>query len=139
MKNKQKKNIYYPGNALPNNSDGSEVVLSNDVIASVIKESAEKVDGFIRFSENVIDGISKLFNMTNTYNGITVHNHIDENNENIIEIDLSIVLESGLNIADICYNIRNNVLESINKYLNILVSHINIYVSGIENNNKLDK
>ena len=139
MKNKQKKYIYYPGDALQNNSDSSEEVLSNDAISSVIKESAEKVDGFIRFSENVIDGISKLFNMSNTYNGITVHNHIDENNKNIIEIDLSIVLEAGLNITDICYNIRSNVFESINKYLNILVSRINIYVSGIENNNKLDK
>ncbi len=94
MKNKNTKTIYKTNNVFSNNID-SGVVIGNEALISIIKKSTSQIKGFVRFSENIVDGINKVFNFSNTYSGITVHNRIDENGTITLDIDLSVVLEYG--------------------------------------------
>ncbi len=119
---------------LGKNSDSS---ISDDVFMDIIGKSTEKVTGFVRFSENFIDKLSYAFDMAKNYTGITVYSHIDENGKRVLEIDLSVVLEFGVNVYDICYNIKSNIVSSIKKkYSDTDITCINIYVSAMENNKK---
>lgn len=131
MKDNKSKEEFYPGRTLYTNENQSDVVISNEAIAAVVEESAQEIDGFVRFADNLTDGISKMLKGENR-NGIFVYNRLHPNGTNIVEIDISVVLEYGQNISQVCSKIQKNIALNVEKYVDISVSKVNIYVASIE-------
>ncbi len=120
-----------------NVSDNIGLDKNDDALLDIIQKSTKNVSGFVRFSENFIDKISHAFDISRKYSGITLYSHIDDGGVRIVEIDLSVVLEYGVRIYDVSYNIKSNIISSIKKkYSDTDIGYINIYVSAMENNNK---
>ncbi len=112
----------------------------DDKFIDVICSSAEKVSGFIRFSENFTDRLSYAFDIAKKYSGITLYHQIDKNGVHKLEVDLSIVLEFGVNVYDVCYNIKSSIISAIKKkYSDTDITCINIYVSSMENKKRQGK
>lgn len=115
----------------------NKLAVDEDVLIDIIGRCALKVAGFVRFSENFIDKIGMAIDEHKKYSGITIDSYTDENSIVVLEIDLSIVLEYAVNIYDVCYNIKSSIKSAIErKYSGTNVSHINIYVSAMENKKK---
>ncbi len=134
MINKKLENVVH---SISLDNKKNKLLIDEDVLIDIIGRSAPKIAGFVRFSESFADKISMAIDEAKKYSGITINTHIDENEINIIEIDLSIVLEYAVNIYDVCYNIKSGIKSAIEKkYSGTNVSSINIYVSAMENNKK---
>lgn len=131
MKDNKSKEEFYPGRTLYKNENQSDVVISNEAIAAVVEESAREIDGFVRFADNLTDVISKMLKGENR-DGIFVYNRLHPSGTNIVEIDISVVLEYGQNISQVCSMIQKNIALNVEKYVDISVSKVNIYVASIE-------
>jgi len=108
-------------------SDLGEIVIDNNVIAAIAGAVATKCYGVVGMaSKNKKDGIVSLLKMENMSKGIVVTTE-----ENGVVIDMSIVVEYGVNIHAICDSIINNVKYKLEHNTGLKVNRINVHVESV--------
>ena len=109
------------------NSDLGEISIDNNVIASIAGAVATKCYGVVGMaSKSKKDGIVSLLKMENISKGIQVTTV-----DNGIVIDMSIVVEYGVNINVICDSIINNVKYKLENNTGLKVNKINVKVESV--------
>ena len=109
------------------NSDLGEISIDNNVIASIAGAVATKCYGVVGMaSKSKKDGIVSLLKMENISKGIHVTTV-----DNGIVIDMSIMVEYGVNINAICDSIINNVKYKLEHNTGLKVSKINVKVESV--------
>lgn len=78
-------------------------------------------------SKNMKDGIVRLLKMENITKGVKLNF-----SENSFTIDLHIIVKYGINIDAVCKTIINTVKYKIEKYTDIKVDNITIFVEDIK-------
>lgn len=112
------------------NKNIGNVVISENVVASIAGIAASEVAGVSKLTSNFSkEIISKLSKKTST-NGVK----IDIDNE-VVAVELSIEIEYGNNIKTVCEEVQVKVKQAIESMTGMTVREVNVSISGI----KLDK
>lgn len=111
-------------------SDNSGIKISNDVVASIAGVAVSEVAGVYSMAGGIAGGISEVFSgKKNLSKGIKV-----EVGEKDTKIDVNIIVEYGVRIPDVAFEIQGRVKKAVETMTGLKVSGVNIHVQGIKTN-----
>lgn len=101
--------------------------VSQDVIETIACVAAKEIDGVadVMTPENNIRGLMFTSNFTTTPVSIKVA-------DGVAEITISLCLDYGAKITDVCERVQKNIKENVQTMTGIMVSKVNIAVEGIK-------
>ncbi len=103
------------------------VKISVDVIATVASIATNEIKGVAGMSGTALGGIADILGGKKSKGkGVKV-----EISENSCVIDLNIVVDYGVRIPDIAWDVQENVKNSVESMTGMTVSKVNIHVEGI--------
>lgn len=101
--------------------------ISDDVIAICTRNATLKTKGVADLSSVFSDNISKnIFGKDPLYKGIKVNQGDDG-----ISIDIYIVVEYGIKIPEVAWDIQENVKKEVESMTEAVVKAVNIHVQGV--------
>lgn len=106
-------------------SEYGNIQIHNDVISMIALETAKKVPGVVELSGSFVDGIAGIIGKKDR--GIKV----EKENEDLISIDLTVILEFGVCIPEICHQLQASVKKSVEEMTGKDICAVNVTVSGI--------
>ena len=100
-----------------------EIKISNEVVAAIAGKAVSEVPGVY----GMAGGITEVFKgKKNLAKGIKV-----EVGERETKIDVNIIVEYGVRIPDIAFEIQNRVKKAVETMTGLVVVAVNIHVQGI--------
>ncbi len=108
--------------------NGTEgIKISSDVIAIIAGVAVSEVPGVFGMNGGFAGGISEVLKgKKNLAKGIKVSS---ENNNT--KIDVNIVVEYGVRIPDVAYEIQNRVKTAVENMTGLKVEEVNVHVQGV--------
>ncbi len=103
------------------NVDGEGIRIANDVIAAIANKAASEVPGVF----SMFGGISDVFGKKMS-KGIKV-----DAGEKSTKIDVNIIVEYGIRIPDIAFEIQNRVKKAVESMTGLEVLEVNVHVQGV--------
>jgi len=103
------------------------VRIHNNVISVIAHEAAEHVPGVVELSGTLVDELADMIGKRSRDRGIRVA----VESENTIVIELTVVLEYGINIPETCGNLQHEVRTSVEQMTGKKVQGVNVSVQGI--------
>ena len=108
-------------------TENEGIKISNDVVSSIAGVAVSEVPGVFGMAGGLAGGISEVFSgKKNLSKGIKV-----EVGEKETKIDVNIIVEYGVRIPDIAFEIQNRVKKAVETMTGLKVSSVNINVQGI--------
>ncbi len=108
-------------------TDLGQIVIDDEVIAKYAGINALECFGIVGMaSVNMKDGLVKLLKRDNLCKGVRV-----KVQDNKIYIDFHIIVVYGVSIATVTENLIQSVKYRVEKFTNMDVEKINIYVEGV--------
>ena len=102
-------------------------VISDDVIAAYINEAVLKTEGVYDLYAGLSDTLSKnILGKDSLYKGLKITND-DEG----YSIDVYLIVEYGVKIPEIAWNVQKNVIAELEKVMAIVVKDVNIHIQGV--------
>ncbi|MDF7825886.1 Asp23/Gls24 family envelope stress response protein [Pontiellaceae bacterium B12227] len=108
-------------------SEYGQISINNNVVAIIAHETAKKVPGVVELQGTLADGIAGIIGKKAKDKGI----RIEMENEELLTIDLTVVLEFGVRIPDICVQLQAAVKEAVEDMTGQKVFAVNVVVQGI--------
>ena len=108
------------------NSEHGTIAIHDNVISMIAQETARKVPGVLELSGSFVDGIAGMIGKKDR-SGIRV----EKENEEIRAIDLTVILEYGAHIPDICQQLQISVKDAVEKMTGNKIKAINVNVAGV--------
>jgi uncharacterized alkaline shock family protein YloU len=107
-------------------TDLGEIRIANEVIAIVARIAATEIKGVVGMSEGVIkDGIAKILRGDST-KGVKV-----ELGEKEAVINLSVVVEYGVRIPEVGWEIQKKVKQSVEAMTGLDIKGVNVNIQGV--------
>jgi len=103
-------------------SDGEGIKIADDVVASIAGVAVSEVPGVF----SMAGGITEIFGKKSLTKGIKV-----DVGEKSTKIDVNIVVEYGVRIPDVAFEIQNRVKKAVETMTGLNVSSVNIHIQGI--------
>ena len=108
-------------------TENEGIKIANEVVASIAGIAVSEVPGVFGMAGGIAGGISEVFSgKKNLSKGIKV-----EVGEKETKIDVNIIVEYGVRIPDVAFEIQNRVKKAVETMAGLKVSAININVQGI--------
>ena len=98
------------------------IKIANDVVASIAGVAVSEVSGV----SGMAGGITEIFGKKGLSKGIKV-----EVGEKDTKIDVNIIVEYGVRIPDVAFEIQNRVKKAVETMTGLNVSSVNIHIQGI--------
>jgi uncharacterized alkaline shock family protein YloU len=109
--------------------DGTElgaVQIHNNVIATIARLAALKITGVAELSGNFVDGLAGMIGKKSTDRGIRV-----DLVDNAVVVELHVVLDLGVRIPHVAWQIQNEVRQSVEQMTGKSVKSVNVIVQGL--------
>lgn len=103
--------------------DRGKVTFADEVVATIAGLAALEVEGVASMSA----GIVEKFGKKNHSRGVRV-----EVGEKEAAVDLYMIVNYGVQIPEVAWNVQENVKKSIETMTGLSVVEVNIYIQGIE-------
>lgn len=103
-----------------------DVRIANEVVGVIAGLAATDVDGVAGMSGGIAGGIAEMLGRKNLSKGVKV-----EVGEEQAAIDLFVVVEYGVRIPDIAWQIQENVKRAIETMTGLEVVEVNVHVQGV--------
>jgi uncharacterized alkaline shock family protein YloU len=103
------------------------VLIHNNVIAVITHEAAAKVPGVVELSGTLVDELVDRFGKKYRDRGVRVA----VESENRIVVELSVILEYGVHIPEVCGQLQQEVRKSIEKMTGKNVQAVNVSVQSL--------
>lgn len=114
--------------------DNADIKISNDVVASIAGVAVSEVEGVYSMAGG-LSGISEVFGgKKNLSKGIKV-----DVGEKETKIDVNIIVEYGVRIPDVAFEIQSRVKKAVESMTGLKVTGVNIHVQGIKTNMQENK
>lgn len=118
-------------NVITTSAEGEDkignVKISVEVIATVAGIAASEISGVAGMSGSVVGGIAEILGgKKNKGKGVKV-----ELSETSCNIDIFIIVDYGVSIPDIAWEVQENVKNSVESMTGMTVSKVNIHVEGV--------
>jgi uncharacterized alkaline shock family protein YloU len=110
------------------------VRIHNNVIAVIAHEAAARVPGVVELSGTLVDELADMIGKKSRDRGIRVA----VESENSIVVELTVVLEFGVNIPEVCGQLQEEVRQSIEEMTGKSVQAVNVSVQSIRRAKKVD-
>ena len=107
------------------NNDGN-IKISDEVISTIAAVAVSEIDGANTMG-GTFGGLVEKFSKKNYTKGIKV-----TSNEGLITIDVNIVVDFGVKIHEVAWNVQSNVKKSVELMCGLDVEKVNIHVVGVE-------
>ena len=115
-------NVY----TIKDEKDGGEVLIANDVIATIACVAATEVEGVAAMSGNITNEIIGKLGVKNSSKGAK----IDVDNGEVRAV-LSITMNYGYSIPKVCAQVQERVTAAIRNMTGLEVVEVNINVVGV--------
>lgn len=114
--------------ALENNTN---IKIADDVIAVIAGVAVAEVPGVAEMSGGFAGGISEVLSgKKNLSKGIKV-----ESGEKETKIDVNIIVEYGIRIPDVAFEIQNKVKTAVENMTGLKVVEVNVHIQGVSTQN----
>lgn len=108
-----------------NVSEG-QIMVSEDVIATIATVASEAVEGVVKVSSNFKSQVSDILNTKNITKGVKVNI-----GEKQTVVDVYITIEYGKKIVELSEKVQKAVKDAIENMTDFDVVEVNIHLSGI--------
>ena len=110
--------------ALPENN---EIKIADDVVAVIAGVAVSEVSGVASMAGGFAGGITEVLSgKKNLAKGIKV-----EVGEKDTKIDVNIIVEYGVRIPDVAFEIQNKVKKAVENMTGLKVIEVNVHVQGV--------
>ncbi len=114
--------------ALENNTN---IRISDDVISVIAGVAVSEVPGVAQMSGGFAGGISEVLSgKKNLAKGIKV-----DSGEKETKIDVNIIVEYGVRIPDVAFEIQNRVKKAVENMTGLKVVEVNVHIQGVSTDN----
>lgn len=113
-------------NIINDEKEFGSIKISNDVIATIAGIAATEVKGVAGKSMGFTGGITEMLGMKNLTKGVKV-----EITNRVAKIDISIIVEYGVDIATTGKRVQENIKKSVETMTDLLVPEINVNIQGV--------
>ncbi len=104
------------------------IQIADDVVAVIAGKAVSEVSGVAGMAGGFAGGISEVLSgKKNLSKGIKVDLTSKE-----AKIDVSIIVEYGVRIPDVAYEIQNRVKKAVETMTGLEVSNVNVHVQGVK-------
>ena len=104
------------------------IKIANDVVAVIAGVAVSEVPGVASMSGGFAGGITEVLSgKKNLSKGIKV-----EADEKEVRIDVNIIVEYGVRIPDVAFEIQNRVKKSVENMTGLKVAEVNVHVQGVK-------
>lgn len=100
--------------------------IADEVVAIVAGLAATEVEGVAGMSGGIAGGIAEILGKKNLTKGVKV-----EVGEKEAAIDLFIIVEYGVKIPDVCWEIQEKVKRAVESMTGLNVVEVNVHVQGV--------
>ena len=105
----------------------NEIEIADEVIAVISGKAVSEIKGVAGMAGGFAGGISEVLSgKKNLSKGIKV-DVIDKQ----VKIDVSIIVEYGIRIPDVAFEIQNRVKKAVETMTGLKVLNVNVHVQGI--------
>ena len=113
-------------------SDSNEIKIADDVVAVIAGVAVSEVPGVYEMAGGFAGGISEVLSgKKNLAKGIKV-----EVGEKDTKIDVNIIVEYGVRIPDVAFEIQNRVKKAVQTMTGLNVTEVNVHVQGVNTDQK---
>ena len=104
------------------------IQIADDVIAIISGKAVSEVSGVAGMAGGFAGGISEVLSgKKNLSKGIKV-----DNSEKGTTIDVNIIVEYGVRIPDVAFEIQSRVKKAVEAMTGLKVSNVNVHVQGVK-------
>lgn len=129
--NKEVKEVVENGEIALSN-DNNEIKIADDVVAVIAGVAVSEVSGVAEMAGGFAGGITEVLSgKKNLAKGIKV-----EVGEKDTKIDVNIIVEYGVRIPDVAFEIQNRVKKSVEAMTGLNVVEVNVHVQGVSTEEK---
>ena len=107
-------------------TDLGELRIANEVVAIIAGLAATEVQGVAGMSGGIAGGIAEMLGRKNLSKGVKV-----EVGEEQAAVDLFVVVDYGVHIPTVAWNIQENVKRAIESMTGLQVVEVNVHVQGV--------
>lgn len=131
--NKEENNVVET--VLNNNEETeSSIKISDEVVSVIAGMAVSEVSGVASMAGGFAGGISEVLSgKKNLSKGIKV-----EVGEKETKIDVNIIVEYGVRIPDIAFDIQNRVKKAVENMTGLKVLEVNVHVQGVNTTGETD-
>jgi uncharacterized alkaline shock family protein YloU len=112
-------------NADYNNEKGS-IKIADDVVGVIAGLAATEVEGVAGMSGGIVGGIAEILGRKNLSKGVKV-----EVGEKEAAVDLYMIVNYGVRIPEVAWNVQENVKKAIENMTGLSVVEVNIHIQGV--------
>lgn len=108
-------------------SDNNEIKIADDVVAVIAGVAVSEVPGVAEMAGGFAGGITEVLSgKKNLAKGIKV-----EVGEKDTKVDVNIIVEYGVRIPDVAFEIQNRVKKAVESMTGLEVLEVNVHVQGV--------
>lgn len=107
-------------------SDLGQIRIANEVVGVIAGLAATEVEGVAGMSGGIAGGIAEILGRRNLSRGVKV-----EVGEKEAAVDLFVIVEYGVRIPEVAWNIQQNVKRAIESMTGRDVVEVNVHVQGV--------
>ena len=111
-----------------------KVTFNSDVVATIAGLATLDVPGIAGMSGGIASGVAELLGRKNLTKGVKV-----EVGEKECGMDLHIIVEYGVRIQEVAYNVQSEVNNAIDTMTGLKAVEINVFIQGVRIDNKEEK
>lgn len=113
-------------------TDNNEIKIADDVVAVIAGVAVSEVSGVAEMAGGFAGGITEVLSgKKNLAKGIKV-----EVGEKDTKIDVNIIVEYGVRIPDVAFEIQNRVKKAVETMTGLNVVEVNVHVQGVSTESK---
>ncbi len=108
-------------------TDNNEIKIADDVVAVIAGVAVSEVPGVAEMAGGFAGGITEVLSgKKNLAKGIKV-----EVGDKETKIDVNIIVEYGVRIPDVAFEIQNRVKKAVETMTGLKVIEVNVHVQGV--------
>jgi len=111
---------------LPTGDEYGKVLFADDVVATIAGLAATDVKGVAAMSGGLANGIAEKLGRKSLSKGVKV-----QVGEKETAIDLYIIVDYGVKVPEVAWNIQENVKKAVETMTGLSVIKVNIHVQGV--------
>ena len=112
--------------ARPLASPLGRISISNDAVAHIVGRVAAEVYGVVGMASRA-KGVGRLLTRDRWRQGITVGGSADEG----VTIELNVIVEYGLNLAEVASTVRNRVRYEVERLTGLRVASVEVRIQDV--------
>ncbi len=109
------------------NEEEDNINISEEVITTISGIAVSEISGVAEMAGGITGGITEVLSgKKNLSKGIKA-----DINGNNVKIDVNIIVNYGVRIPDVAFDIQNKVKQTVENMTGLKVSEVNVHVQGV--------